>query len=114
MTHLLQQLWPYLLGAVDVVVSTVAACHAIMHKLYNRSAVGWVVLIWLSPLLGSLLYFSFGINRIRRRSRLLQVSQTLTSDLTCCHPEVELGPQSEVGRHHPHLDGLATLIGDLT
>ncbi len=114
MSQLLSDLWPYLLGALDLVVSGVASAHAIMYKRDNRSAVGWVGLIWLSPLLGALLYFSFGINRIRRRSRLLQVSQAWLSEQVYCHPEVELGPQSELGRHHPNLDGLAALIGNLT
>lgn len=114
MLRILSDLWPYLLGVLDVVVSGVASAHAIMYKRDNRSAVGWVGLIWLSPLMGSLLYFSFGINRIRRRSQLLQVSLSFLPEQTFCHPEVELGPQSELGRHHPNLDGLAAMIGNLT
>ncbi len=33
-----------------------------------RSALGWIAAAWLSPILGGLLYFLFGINRVTRRA----------------------------------------------
>ena len=56
--------WPVLHFAVAVVV----CAHAILYKRDVRSATGWTGLIWLAPFLGSLLYWLFGINRIRRRA----------------------------------------------
>ena len=33
-----------------------------------RAAIGWIAAAWLSPILGGLLYFLFGINRVTRRA----------------------------------------------
>lgn len=46
-----------------------AAGHAVMYKRDSRSAATWVILIIFVPLLGTLLYFWIGINRVRRRAR---------------------------------------------
>ncbi|MCC7376032.1 MAG: PLDc N-terminal domain-containing protein [Verrucomicrobiales bacterium] len=43
-----------------------ASGHALIYKRDPRSATLWVGVIWTLPLLGSLLYFLVGINRIRR------------------------------------------------
>ncbi|QDT33834.1 cardiolipin synthase [Thalassoglobus polymorphus] len=44
-----------------------ASLHAVLKKQETRAVIGWVGLIWLSPLVGSILYYLFGINRIERR-----------------------------------------------
>ncbi|WP_370931450.1 cardiolipin synthase [Bartonella sp. DGB1] len=49
-------------------LSLVASIHALMNKNDVSSAVGWVVFILFSPLLGAIIYFIFGINRIRRKN----------------------------------------------
>lgn len=60
--------WPHILAVISTVMGTVAAVHAAMTKRDVRSAVGWVGVIILSPILGALIYFLVGINRIRRAS----------------------------------------------
>jgi cardiolipin synthase len=65
------------LGSVLVVVlavlcATVATLHALLTKPDPRSAFGWIVLCWLFPLSGSILYGLFGINRVRSRARQLR------------------------------------------
>ena len=42
-------LWPHLLGWGIVALSAVASAHAILVKRDTRSTIGWVGLIWLSP-----------------------------------------------------------------
>jgi cardiolipin synthase len=37
-----------------------------------RSAMLWVGMIWMMPLAGALLYVVLGINRIKRRARILR------------------------------------------
>ena len=54
-----------------VVVALIASCHAVLTKDEPRSATGWVGLICLSPLIGAVLYYLFGINRIRRSAVML-------------------------------------------
>src|SRR4051794_11717298 len=69
---------PYLihfLSALDVVISLVASAHVVLTKRDTRAAIGWIGLIWLSPILGTVLYVLLGINRISRRARLLRRRQ---------------------------------------
>jgi len=69
---ILEDIWLHLVAIGHILVAIVASSHAILYKRDSRAAVAWVGLIWLSPLVGSLLYFLFGINRIRRKAVVLQ------------------------------------------
>jgi cardiolipin synthase len=42
--------------------------NALLKRSDVRAALGWIGLVWLAPILGSLLYFLFGINRVSRRA----------------------------------------------
>ena len=48
-----------------------AAGHALLFKRDSKAALGWIAVCLLFPLLGPLLYFLLGINRIRTRARKL-------------------------------------------
>ncbi len=52
-------------------VAVFAAGHALIFKTDPRAALGWVAVCLMFPLLGPLLYFLFGINRIRTRAQKL-------------------------------------------
>ncbi len=60
--------WPHLLALASFALAAGAAVHAAMTKDEVRSAIGWVALILLSPVIGALIYLAAGINRIRRTS----------------------------------------------
>ena len=45
--------------------------HTLLRKRDVPAAIGWIGMAWLAPGLGALLYFGFGINRVRRRARRL-------------------------------------------
>ena len=45
--------------------------HILLHKEDVSSTIGWIGLVWLAPVVGSILYILFGINRIRRKARRL-------------------------------------------
>ncbi|MCX6130638.1 MAG: phospholipase D-like domain-containing protein [Proteobacteria bacterium] len=64
--------WPYALTLITSCVSIWAAIHAILWKRDVRSALGWAGLIFFSPGLGALLYFLFGINRVKRKALALR------------------------------------------
>lgn len=72
----MESFFEYLPGiAASVVVVGAAAAttlHAIFLKSDSRAAVGWIGLVWLSPIIGIVLYLLFGINRIRRQARTLR------------------------------------------
>ncbi len=66
MLEMIQIYWAETLAVLSVVFGTVAATHAAMTKREVRSALGWVGIIILSPLVGAMIYAVAGINRIRR------------------------------------------------
>lgn len=75
MIALITTYWPHILAVLSVVLGVPAAIHATMTKDEVRSALGWVGIIILSPIIGALLYAIAGINRIRRSSIEQQRSQ---------------------------------------
>jgi len=68
----LAKVWQYLVAALTVVISVIASGHALLFKKDSRSTVLWVGLIWLTPLVGAVIYFVFGVNRIKRKAVLLR------------------------------------------
>ncbi len=53
--------WPYLLTVTVVVCAVCAAVHAAMYKRDPRAAAGWVGVIIVFPIAGTLLYYFLGI-----------------------------------------------------
>ena len=60
-----------ILVALHLCVSAAVTIHILLHKRNVHSAIGWIGLVWLSPLIRALLYFAFGINRVQRLARIL-------------------------------------------
>jgi cardiolipin synthase A/B len=56
-----------IIGAL--LLSFVSAGHALLYKRDPRSSLGWIVTCLTLPVLGPFLYWSGGVNRIRRRAR---------------------------------------------
>lgn len=52
-------------------LSVLTTCHILLHKNDVKSAIGWIGLVWLSPVIGALLYMTFGINTIARKAQNL-------------------------------------------
>lgn len=52
-------------------VAAAVTVHVLLNKRDVRAAIGWIGLAWLSPFLGSSLYWLLGINRVARRASLL-------------------------------------------
>jgi cardiolipin synthase A/B len=61
-----------LFAIVDLVVAAIVTTHVLLNKRDVRGSIGWIGLAWLSPLLGSFLYFVLGINRVARRAARLR------------------------------------------
>ncbi len=65
--------WSFqLLGWIGFASALATSFHVILKKRDSRSAISWMGLIWLSPFLGALTYFIFGVNRIRRTAQSLR------------------------------------------
>jgi cardiolipin synthase len=58
--------------AVAVAVSLFAAGHAVVYKRDSRSAAIWVLVVWLLPGAGAVLYALLGVNRVQRRAAKLR------------------------------------------
>jgi cardiolipin synthase len=56
-----------LLTIAHVLLAIGVSGHIILTKDDVRSAIGWVGLVWLTPVVGSLLYLLLGVNRISRQ-----------------------------------------------
>lgn len=104
-------LWPHVVAWGIVGLSLLASIHAILVKRDTRSAIGWVGLIWLSPVIGPALYFLLGVNRIRSRATQLRAGiARATLETRTAVPDADrlreaLGPDNSPMR------SLATLVG---
>ena len=92
-----------LLTVLAVLVAAVVTGHILLFKEEPRAAVGWIALVWLSPLIGGLLYVMLGINRVRRRALQLRPRALLPAI-------VELPADLDLG----HLEPLARAMGTIT
>jgi cardiolipin synthase A/B len=76
-----------LLALAVLAFAVATAAHALLYKRDTRAVIAWVGFIALVPLAGAVLYWVLGVNRVRRRARLLR------RQLSAEHAEV---PRSEV------------------
>jgi cardiolipin synthase len=56
------------LSLVHLLLATVVTAHVLINKRDPGSAMAWIGIAWLSPVLGSVLYALLGVNRVRRRA----------------------------------------------
>ena len=95
----LAQFWPHLAAGFDLIAAGLASAHALLHKRDNRAATIWIGIVWLMPVLGSLLYLAMGVNRIRRRATKLGVHKTYSRAV----PD-DLGePEHDGAEHLKHI-----------
>ena len=71
---------PLLVSALHVLIAAAVTAHVLLTKREVPAAIGWIGLAWLSPVLGALLYVGFGVNRVKRRARLLMGSAESVDD----------------------------------
>jgi len=54
--------------AAHLVLALLVTADVLLKKSDVRGALGWIGAVWLAPLLGAVLYYMFGINRVTRRA----------------------------------------------
>ncbi len=74
MEGLLNNAW--LIIAAHFALALISAGHALLYKRDPRAALGWIAVSIAYPLLGPLLYYLFGINRLRTRAHQLKGEPT--------------------------------------
>ena len=110
----LQLFWPHLVAGGTLVVMLVASAHLVLYKRDTRAAIGWIAVIMLVPLLGSILYALLGINRVQRRAITLRGAPKRLKIAQSGQPA---GGEDLVEKMAPasaHLAALARLVGALT
>src|SRR5690348_387182 len=107
------EVWHLGLAGLALVLSIIASGHAVLYKRDSRAAIAWVGFVWLVPIVGALLYFVFGVNRLRRQAALLRGGrEQYRADAaeTGCTPE-EL--HHHLPGHTGHLYMLARVVGEV-
>ncbi len=69
-----------LLGVVYLGLALGVSAHIVLTKHDPRAAIGWIGLVWLTPVVGSAMYLFLGVNRIRRRAGQIRRERTDPSD----------------------------------
>jgi cardiolipin synthase len=70
--NLMLDVWHIAAIVLGLLLSVLATGHAVLNKSDSRAAMAWVGFVWLVPLVGAVLYFIFGVNRIRHKAALLR------------------------------------------
>jgi cardiolipin synthase len=107
-------IWPFVIGLAHFLVMIFAASHVVLTKRDTRAAIGWAGIILLTPFLGALLYFMFGINRLHRRARRLKrglEGMKGVRGLAQCPPEAV---RMALGDDRSNVAPLAEFVGRVT
>jgi cardiolipin synthase len=107
---LLPHIWHYLVIIVTVVLAILASGHAILYKRDSRATLLWVGFIWFSPLVGAVLYFLLGVNRIRRRALLLRGDLERYSAEANRPTDQQLASHNKFQREFPQLSHFERLV----
>src|SRR5215212_7475201 len=92
------------LGVLVAAASLVASAHAIIYKREPRAATLWAMAAWLLPVIGPILYYLLGINRVRREAEALRSGMVRHRASSYCDGE---GADLEI--KSAHLQSLARL-----
>ncbi len=109
--NLVKEIWPHLVAGLTFTVDLAAAAHVVLKKRDTRSAIGWVGIIWLVPILGVVLYVLLGINRVQRRALTLRGGARQAAGQFACAPGQLASLESP---RAAHLSTLVKMVGELT
>ncbi|NND89744.1 MAG: cardiolipin synthase [Granulosicoccus sp.] len=100
-----------LAGSLYLLMAIVAGVHVVLNKQNEAAAFSWLGIIVLAPLVGAILYWLFGINRIRRRAQaeLPDYTVSVSDSLTVGRIDIDTAPEKwqalmrmGMGVHHTH------------
>src|SRR6059058_4347211 len=85
------------------IAATTATGHAVIYKRDSRSASIWVLLIWILPAVGPVLYALLGVNRVERRAARMRRGMV----------RHRIDPQFPPSEPGSHFTPLARLVGQM-
>lgn len=100
------------LAAFSLFVTLIASGHVVLYKRDSRAAIAWTGLIWLAPLVGTLLYVLLGINRIERRARKLRTGVAGNRSSVSNDDHHSTMQELSTARHFKHLSQLVQKVTD--
>ncbi len=107
-----------LVGGLAAVGHVLFAGAVTVHVLLNKRNIGtsisWMGIAWLSPFVGSALYFGFGVNRVKRRAKRLWRAR-MPQDVTLAPPTPEAAaadPLTPLEYAIGRLTGMASTAGN--
>lgn len=106
--------WPIILAVANTALALSATVHIVLHKRDHRAAIGWTGLVWLTPLVGTVLYFILGINRIQRKALALELQEAWKHRSQSLPVAKDGGLQTEFAAQYPAFRGLARVGYQLT
>jgi cardiolipin synthase len=106
--------WRLLMTTATVLLDISASCHAILYKRDTRAAIAWVGFIWFVPLVGTLLYYFLGINRLQRKAKSLRRGQSGRKVLPEAGHDCSTILADRLGAEQRHFRTLARLVGGVT
>lgn len=88
--------------------------HSVLYKRDTRAVIGWTGLAWLAPIIGSVLYWCFGVNRIHRKAERLGLRDVLEKIPVFRVDQPDLDYASSATEKYTTLAGLASVSQNLT
>ena len=107
-------IWHWLLIGFTLAFALPAVFHAVLYKRDSRSAMLWVSLIGLVPLIGAALYMLLGVNRITRRGVSLRRDVAKLALDTACPVGREQIEREILRSESLHLAQLVRLVDGIT
>ena len=78
-----------LAGILHLVLGLLLTLDILLHKHRPVSAVMWLGLVWVLPVMGPLLYLTFGVDRVSRGAEARRVSSQLVAQRALLQPTLE-------------------------
>ncbi|MBL8890308.1 MAG: PLDc N-terminal domain-containing protein [Planctomycetaceae bacterium] len=107
--------WSMLLTLAERCLAGATVVHAVLHRREVKATLGWVGLIWFTPLFGTVVYYAFGINRLERRGCRWQ--RKLEKVLVEVRRRIPAGPREilqSLQKQHPKFRQMDELVTRLT
>ena len=96
-----------------IVIAGSVTIHVLLNKRNVGTSISWMGIAWLSPFIGGLLYYAFGVNRVKRRALRLRRKRThmlLVDEVSPDAPEA--GPLTPLEYAIGRLTGLSAEPGN--
>jgi cardiolipin synthase len=110
----LREYWRALATVATMLLDLCASCHAVLVKRDTRAAIAWVGFIWFVPLVGALLYYFLGINRLERKAKSLRRGQAKRQTRSWTNLDHLMLLADSLGPELRHFVTLAKLVDSVT